>query len=80
MASAQPHTNDLLRGKQENAFSNMWLNTVFMDIGKAFGAVNREPLWTILVKLGCPMFHDNMTGQVLCNADYTNSFNISSGV
>lgn len=25
-----------------------------MDTTKAFGAVNREPLWTIFLRLGCP--------------------------
>lgn len=32
--------------------------------------------FTILVQL----FHDNMTGQVLSNGDYTDSFIISNGV
>ncbi|XP_076442822.1 uncharacterized protein LOC143281498 [Babylonia areolata] len=54
----------------------------------AFDTINREALWTILMKLGCPrrftilirLFNDNMTGQVLSNGDCTNSFNISNGV
>ena len=61
---------------------------MFIDLTKTFNTVNREALWTILAKLGCPckftalvrLFHDNMTGQVLCNSDCTNSFNISNGV
>ena len=64
------------------------LYAVFIDLTKAFDTVNREALWTILLKLGCPrkfttlvqLFHDNMTGQVLSNGDYTDSFNITNGV
>ena len=41
-----------------------------------------------MLKLGCPkrftklirLFHDDMTGQVLSNGDFTDSFNISNGV
>ena len=61
---------------------------VFIDLTKAFDTVNREALWIILMKLGCPkrftnlirLFHDDMTGQVLSNGDFTDSFNISNGV
>lgn len=66
----------------------MDLYAVFIDLTKAFDTVNREALWVILNKLGCPrkfttlvrLFHDNMTGQVLSNGDFTDSFNISNGV
>ena len=57
---------------------------MFIDLTKAFDTVNREALWIILMKLGCPnlksLFHDNMTGQVLFDGDFTDSFNISNGV
>lgn len=66
----------------------MGLYAVFIDLTKAFDTVNREALWTILSKLGCPakfttliqLFHEDMTGQVLSNGEYTDSFNISNGV
>ena len=62
--------------------------SVFIDMTKAFDTVNREALWTILPKLGCPykftslvrLFCDNMSGQILCSGDCANSFNISNGV
>ena len=57
----------------------MDLHSVFVDLTKVFDTVNREALWTILVKLGCP-FKFNMTGQGLCNGDCNNSFNVSNGV
>ena len=66
----------------------MDLYAVFIGLTKAFDTVNREALWLILNKLGCPrkfstlvrLFHDNMKGQVLSNRDFTNSFDISNGV
>ena len=67
---------------------NMDLFAVFIDLTKAFDTVNRQALWTILLKLGCPdkfvniirQFHDNMTGQVLCCGDISESFDICNGV
>ena len=67
---------------------NMDLFAVFIDLTKAFDTVNREALWIILQKLGCPerfvniirQFHDNMTGQVLCDGEVSESFEICNGV
>ena len=50
---------------------------VFIDLTKAFETVNREALWVILSKLGCPqkltriirLFHDGMVGHVLAGGD-----------
>ena len=66
----------------------MDLYAVFIDLTKAFDTVNREALWSVLLKLGCPrkfttlirLFHDNMTGQVLSNGEHSNTFAISNGV
>ena len=66
----------------------MDLYTVFIDLTKAFDTVNREALWSVLLKLGCPqkftqlvrLFHDNMTGQVLSNGEHSHTFAISNGV
>lgn len=66
----------------------MDLYTVFIDLTKAFDTVNREALWSVLLKLGCPqkftnlirLFHDDMTGQVLSNGEHSNTFVISNGV
>ena len=66
----------------------MDLYAVFIDLTKTFDTVNREALWSVLLKLGCPrkfttlirLFHDNMTGQVLLNGEHSNTFAISNGV
>ena len=50
--------------------------------------VNREALWVILSKLGCPtkfvnlirQFHNDMTGQVLSDSEASEPFSISNGV
>jgi hypothetical protein len=67
---------------------NLDLYAVFIDLTKAFDTVNREALWKILQKFGCPdkftnmirLFHDNMTGLVLSGGDASQPFNISNGV
>ncbi|CAH1233287.1 Hypp666 [Branchiostoma lanceolatum] len=67
---------------------HMDLYAVFIDLTKAFDSINREALWSTLTKLGCPrkfttlikLFHENMTGQILTDADYSASFNITTGV
>ena len=65
----------------------MNLYSVFIDLTKAFDTVNREALWIILRKLGCPpkltaliwLFHDVMTAEVLSDGEAENC-NISNGV
>ena len=67
---------------------NMDLVAVFIDLTKAFDAMNREALWVILSKLGCPtkfvnlirQFHDDMTGQVLSDGEASEPFSISNSV
>ena len=61
---------------------------VFIDLTKAFDAVNREALWVILSKLGCTIkfvnlirqFHDDMAGQVLSDGEASEPFSISNTV
>ena len=61
---------------------------VFIDLTKAFDMVNREALWVILSKLGCPrkfthiicLFHDGMVGLVLVTGDTSAPFEILNGV
>jgi exonuclease III len=67
---------------------NLDLYSVFIDLTKAFDTVNREALWTMLAKYGCPrkfvqiirLFHDGMSGQVLSNGDQSGHFGITNGV
>ncbi|XP_076069804.1 uncharacterized protein LOC143041683 [Oratosquilla oratoria] len=79
----------VMRQVQEKCIEqNMDLYAVFIDLTKAFDTVNREVLWVILSKLGCPekfvnlirQFHDDMTGQVLSGGEVSEPFNISNGV
>jgi len=67
---------------------NKDLYAIFIDLTKAFDTVNREALWVILQRLGCPrkfvhlirQFHDNMTGAVLSGGEVSEPFDISNGV
>ena len=67
---------------------NMDLYVTFIDLTKAFDTVNREALWDILAKLGCPrkfvnlirLFHNNMSGLVLSGGETSETFNIANGV
>ena len=67
---------------------NMSLYAIFIDLTKAFDTVNREALWVILGKLGCPakcvkliqQFHDDMTGEVIVDGEPSERFGITNGV
>ena len=62
------------------------LYSVFFDLTKVFDTVNREVLWDVLARYGCPLkfiqfirlFHDDMTGQVLSNGKQSDLFTISN--
>ena len=78
-----------VRQEQEKCLEqNLDLYSVFIDLTTAFDAVNREALWDVLARYGCPpkfiqiirLFHDDMTGQVLSNGDRSDHFTISNGV
>ena len=60
----------------------------FIDLTKAFDSVNREALWKILSKAGCPekyirilrLLHDSMSATVLCSGSETEPFKVETGV
>jgi len=62
------------------------LYMVFIDLTKAFDSVNRQGLWLILHKIGCPdkfinivrSFHDSMKGQVIESGVLSDLFGISN--
>ena len=53
----------------------------------AFDTVNRNTLWTVLRKFGCPLkfttliqlFHNDMMGEVVSDWEPSEKFNISNG-
>ena len=60
----------------------------FVDLTKDFDTVNRNGLWKILQKSGCPdkltalisCFHDGMQARVQENGDASDPFQVSNGV
>lgn len=64
------------------------LCAVFVDLTKAFDSVNREGLWMLLEKRGCPIkflsivraFHDGMCARVIDKGSVSDSFSVCSGV
>ena len=67
---------------------NLDFYSVFIDLTKAFDTVNKEALWDVLARFGCPpkflqiirLFHVDLTGQVLSNGEQSDPFFISNGV
>ena len=61
---------------------------LFIDLTKAFDTVNRQALWRILSKCGCPekfiniikQLHDDMVGSVSVHGETTEKFGITTGV
>jgi len=59
---------------------------IFIDLTKAFDTVNRDGLWAILAKIGCPAnfvniicsFHDGMLARVIDGGDISAAFSVTS--
>nr|VZI14470.1 unnamed protein product [Spirometra erinaceieuropaei] len=64
------------------------LYSTFVDLTKAFDTVNREGLWKIMQKFGCPerftqmvrQLHDGMMARVTDNAAVSEAFAVTKGV
>ena len=64
------------------------LHMVFIDLTKAFDSVNREALWLVLSRLGCPrkfvniirQLHEGMEGRILHEGSSSDIFPIRTGV
>ncbi|BHF58464.1 hypothetical protein SprV_0100141600 [Sparganum proliferum] len=64
------------------------LYSTFVDLTKAFDTVNREGLWKIMQKFGCPerfiqmvrQLHDGMMARVTDNGAVSEEFAVTSGV
>ena len=67
---------------------NRDLYLMFVDLTKAFDSVNRDALWKVLSKCGCPpkflkivqQLHDDMHGSVTSGTEKTSRFAITTGV
>ena len=77
-----------LRQLQEKCWlHNRDLYLLFVDLTKAFDTVNREGLWALLAKIGCPehfisiirSFHDGMNITVKEGSEKAKPFAVSSG-
>jgi len=66
---------------------NKDLYAVFIDLTKAFDTVDRDGLWKVLRKFGCPdkftsvirSFHDGMTARVQESGALSDSFPVTNG-
>ncbi|VDM01953.1 unnamed protein product [Schistocephalus solidus] len=64
------------------------LYTTFVDLTKAFDMVNRDGLWKVTQKFGCPecfthivrQIHDAMTARVTDNGTVSEAFAVTNGV
>ena len=64
------------------------LYQVFVDFKKAFDSVNRNALWVVLGKVGCPprfvdmlkQLHRNMIARVSCNGRLSDPVRVDNGV
>ncbi|BHF57552.1 hypothetical protein SprV_0100049400 [Sparganum proliferum] len=64
------------------------LHSTFVDLRKAFDTVNREGLWKIIQKFGCPErftqmvrhLHDGMIARVTDNGAVSEAFAVTNGV
>ncbi|VDL98199.1 unnamed protein product [Schistocephalus solidus] len=64
------------------------LYTTFVDLTKAFDTVNRDGLWKVMQKFGCPerfthmvlQLHDGMTARVTDNGTVSEAFAVINGV
>ena len=67
---------------------NVGLCATFIDLTKAFDSVNRDGLWKLLAKLGCPdkflsmirEFHDGMSARVIEHGTQSDPFPVTNGV
>ena len=64
------------------------LYMVFIDLTKAFDSVNRDALWKVLQKMGCPpkfvslvkQLHEGMTAEIVSEGEKSETFHVQTGV
>ena len=75
-----------LQEKCQEQNSNLF--STYVDLTKAFDSVNREGLWKIMAKYGCPrkfialvqQLHEGMQAKVQDSGDASDSFPVTNGV
>ncbi|VDM04229.1 unnamed protein product [Schistocephalus solidus] len=75
-----------LQEKRQEMRTHLYTN--FVDLMKAFDTVNRDGLWKIMQKFGCPerfthmirQFHDGMMVRVAANGTVSEAFAVTNGV
>ena len=76
----------LLQEKCREQHRNLYL--ALIDLTKAFDTMNRDPLWTVLNKFGCPPhfltilreFHYGMKARVIIGGQESDPFEVLAGV
>ena len=74
--------------QEKSREQNKGLFITFVDLTKAFDTVNRDALWKIMSKFGCPqkfvnivcLFHDGMQARVKDDGQYSEPFPVTNGV
>ena len=75
-----------LQEKSREQRQNLYLT--FVDLAKAFDTVNRDLLWKVLARFGCPpkfltmirIFHDGMSARVSVGGTLSEAFEVTVGV
>ena len=73
--------------QEKSREQNKGLFITFVDLTKAFDTVNRDALWKIMSKFGCPekfvnivrLFHDGMQARVKDDGQYSEPFPVTNG-
>ena len=72
--------------KSQEQYVDLYMT--FVDLTIAFDTVNRDGLWKIMAKFGCPprfiamvwQFHDGMQARVQNDGEYSEPFPVTNGV
>ncbi|BHF57659.1 hypothetical protein SprV_0100060200 [Sparganum proliferum] len=81
-------TTDTIFAARQLQEMRTYLYSTFVDLTKAFDTVNREGLWKIMQKFGCPerfiqmvrQLHDGMMARVTDNRAVSEAFAVTNGV
>ncbi|VDL87021.1 unnamed protein product, partial [Schistocephalus solidus] len=72
--------------QEEDQETGTHLYTTFVNLTKAFGTVNRDGLWIIMQKFGCPelftvcQLHNGMMAKVTENRTISEAFAVTNGL